>query len=85
MAAGMLRHRFRCAEHHDLVALIAAIMSRLNHPVGTADHLEVVLEPLLPFRSAMYDIKACSALGMRSETPFSLYSLESGLRFKRSR
>ena len=44
MAGGMLCHRFRGAYHHDLAALIAAIRSEINDPVGTADHIEVVLD-----------------------------------------
>ena len=43
MAAGVLCHRFRGAYHHDLAALIAAIGSEINDPVGTANHIKVVL------------------------------------------
>ena len=43
MAGGMLCHRFRGAHHHDLAALIAAIGSEINDPVGTANHIKVVL------------------------------------------
>jgi len=44
MAGGMLCHRFRGADDHDLAALIAAIGSEINSPVGTADQIEVVLD-----------------------------------------
>ena len=44
MASGMLCHLFRGAHHHDLAALITAIRSKINDPVGTADHIEVVLD-----------------------------------------
>ncbi len=43
MTGGMLCHRFRSAHHHDLASLISAIGSEINDPVGTADHIEVVL------------------------------------------
>ena len=43
MTGGMLCHRFRGAYHHDLAALVAAIGSEINNPVGTADHIKVVL------------------------------------------
>ena len=44
MAGGMLCHRFRGTYYHDLAALIAPIRSQINNPVGTADHIEVVLD-----------------------------------------
>jgi len=44
MASGMLRHRFRGPHHHDLSSLISPIRSQINDPVGTADHIEVVLD-----------------------------------------
>jgi len=43
MAGGMLRHLLRRARHHDLATLIAPFWSQINDPVGTADHIEVVL------------------------------------------
>ena len=49
MAGGMLCHRFRGAHHRDLSSLIAAIRTEINDPVGTADHIEVVLDqPEIP-------------------------------------
>ena len=44
MAGGMLCHRFRGAHHHDLSSLITPIRTKINDPVGTADHIEVVLD-----------------------------------------
>ena len=44
MTRGMLCHRFRGAHHHDLATLIAPIRTEINDPVGTADHIEVVLD-----------------------------------------
>ena len=44
MAGGMLCHRFRGAHHHDLSSLISPIRTEINDPVGTADHIEVVLD-----------------------------------------
>ena len=44
MAGGMLCHRFRGTHHHDLAALIAPIRTEINDPVGTADHIKVVLD-----------------------------------------
>ena len=44
MAGGMLCNRFRGAYHHDLAALITAIRTQINNPVGTADHIEVVFD-----------------------------------------
>ena len=43
MTSRMLCHRFRRSYHHDLAALIAAIRTEINDPVGTADHIKVVL------------------------------------------
>ncbi len=39
MARGMLCDRFRSPHHHDLAALIDAIGTQINNPVGTTDHL----------------------------------------------
>jgi len=44
MAGGMLCHRLRVAHHIDLTALIAPIRTQINNAVGTADHIEVVLD-----------------------------------------
>jgi len=44
MTGGMLCHRFRGAHHHDLATLVAPIRTEINDPVGTADHIEVVLD-----------------------------------------
>jgi len=44
MAGGMLCHRFRGANHHDLTSLITPIRTKINDPVSTADHIEVVLD-----------------------------------------
>jgi len=44
MAGGMLCHRFRGAQYHDLASLITPIRSEINNPVGTTDHIEVVLD-----------------------------------------
>ena len=44
MAGGMLCHRLRGAHHHDLSSLITPIRTEINDPVGTADHIEVVLD-----------------------------------------
>jgi len=44
MTSRMLCDRFRGSHHDDLAALIAAIGSEINNPVGTADHIEVVLD-----------------------------------------
>lgn len=43
-AGGMLCHPFRGARHHNLAALISLIRTEINDPVGTADHIEVVLD-----------------------------------------
>ena len=44
MASVMLCHILRRARYDDLAALIGASGSQINDPVGTADHIEVVLE-----------------------------------------
>ena len=44
VAGGMLGDLFWSATRHQFAALIAAIGSEINDPVGTADHIEVVLD-----------------------------------------
>ena len=44
VTGGMLRHLFRSSRHHDLAAFISPIGSEINDPVGTTDHIEVVLD-----------------------------------------
>ena len=44
VAGGMLGDLFWGAAHHQFAALIAAIGSEINDPVGTANHIQVVLD-----------------------------------------
>ena len=44
MTGGMLSHLFWGSRHHDFSALIAPIRPEINNPVGTTDHIEVVLD-----------------------------------------
>ena len=43
MTGGMLRHLLRRSSHHDLAPFISTIRTKIDDPVGTADHIEVVL------------------------------------------
>ena len=43
MGGGMLRHLLRGARHDDLSSLVAPFGTEIHDPVGTADHIEVVL------------------------------------------
>jgi hypothetical protein len=39
----MLRHLLRGSADHDLPALVAPFWTKIDDPVGAADHIEVVL------------------------------------------
>ncbi len=43
VGCGMLRHLFRRARHHDFAAFIATFRTKINDPIGAANHIEVVL------------------------------------------
>ena len=43
MTGGMLSHLLRSATNHDLAPLVAPFWAQIHDPVGTADHIEVVL------------------------------------------
>ena len=43
MGAGMLRNLLRSPRHNDLATLITALGTKVNDPVRTADHIQVVL------------------------------------------
>ena len=43
MTAGMLCHRLRGTNNHDLSALVAPFWTEIDDPVGTTNHIEVVL------------------------------------------
>ena len=44
VTGAMLCHRFRGAHHHDLSSLASTFWTEIHEPVGTADHIEVVLD-----------------------------------------
>ena len=41
---GVRRHRFGWTSDHETPALVAALRSEVNHPVGRLDHVEIVLD-----------------------------------------
>jgi hypothetical protein len=43
MTAGVFSHLFWGAAHHNFAALVATFWAEIDDPVGTANHIEVVL------------------------------------------
>ena len=43
MTSGMLGHLFWGARHNDLSSFVSSFWAEINDPVGTTDHIEVVL------------------------------------------
>jgi hypothetical protein len=43
VAGGMLCYLLWGSRHHDLAVLIATIRTQIHDPIGTADHIEVLL------------------------------------------
>ena len=43
VGARMLRDLFRSAGHHNLATLVTALGTKVNDPIGAANHIEVVL------------------------------------------
>ena len=39
MTGGMLCHRFRGANRHDLASLVSPLRAEIDDPVGAADHI----------------------------------------------
>ncbi len=46
VTGGMLCHLFWGARDHDLSSLVSTFWTEIHDPVGTADHIEVVLDDL---------------------------------------
>ena len=44
VTGGMLGNLFWGARHHDLSSLVSPFWTEIHDPVGTADHVEVVLD-----------------------------------------